>query len=71
MTRAFCASAALAATCPATRHPADRLARPVISVDVEIALDELKVMIRPAPALQLVGAKMVEEFPKMGLRLPN
>jgi len=28
---------------------------------------ELKVMIRPASALQLVGAKMAEEFTKVGL----
>jgi hypothetical protein len=31
---------------------------------------ELKVMIRPASALQLVGARMAEEFPKVGLCLP-
>ncbi len=34
-------------------------------------ITELKVMIRPASALQLVGAKMAEEFPKVGLRLPG
>ena len=34
-------------------------------------ITELKVMIRPASALQLVGAKMAEEFPKVGLRLPD
>ena len=34
-------------------------------------ITELKVMIRPASALQLVGAKMAEEFPKVGLRLPS
>ena len=34
-------------------------------------ITELKVMIRPASALQLVGAKMAEEFPKVGLRLPR
>ena len=32
---------------------------------------ELKVMIRPASALQLVGARMAEEFPKVGLGLPG
>src|ERR671934_2938765 len=34
-------------------------------------ITELKVMIRPASALQLVGAKMAEEFPKVGLSLPS
>jgi hypothetical protein len=34
-------------------------------------ITELKVMIRPASALQLVGARMAEEFPKVGLRLPS
>ncbi len=34
-------------------------------------ITELKVMIRPASALQQVGAKMAEEFPKVGLRLPG
>jgi hypothetical protein len=33
-------------------------------------ITELKVLIRPASALQLVGAKMAEEFPKVGLALP-
>ena len=34
-------------------------------------ITELKVMIRPASALQLVGVKMAEEFPKVGLDLPS
>ena len=34
-------------------------------------ISELKVMIRPASALQLVGAKMAEEFAKVGLGLPS
>jgi hypothetical protein len=34
-------------------------------------ITELKVMIRPASALQQVGAKMAEEFPKVGLGLPG
>ncbi len=34
-------------------------------------ITELKVMIRPASALRLVGAKMAEEFPRVGLRLPD
>jgi SnoaL-like domain len=33
-------------------------------------ITELKVLIRPASALQLVGAKMAEEFPRVGLGLP-
>ena len=33
-------------------------------------ISELKVMIRPASALQLVGARMAEEFSKVGLGLP-
>jgi ketosteroid isomerase-like protein len=32
---------------------------------------ELKVMIRPASALQAVGARMAEVFPKVGLALPT
>jgi hypothetical protein len=32
---------------------------------------ELKVMIRPASALQLVAAKMAEELPRVGLGLPS
>jgi ketosteroid isomerase-like protein len=34
-------------------------------------ITELKVMIRPASALQVVGAKMAEEFAKVGLGLPS
>ena len=34
-------------------------------------ITELKVMIRPASALQLVGARMAEEFQKVGLGLPG
>jgi len=34
-------------------------------------ITELKVMIRPASALQLVGAKMAEEFRRAGLPLPS
>jgi SnoaL-like domain len=33
-------------------------------------ITELKVMIRPASALQLVGQKMAEELPRLGLGLP-
>lgn len=33
-------------------------------------ITELKVMIRPASALQVVGAKMAEEFTRVGLGLP-
>lgn len=34
-------------------------------------ITELKVMIRPASALQLVGAKMAEQFAQVGLGLPG
>ena len=34
-------------------------------------ITELKVMIRPVSALQLVGARMAEEFPRVGLSLPG
>jgi hypothetical protein len=34
-------------------------------------ITELKVMIRPASALQVVGARMAEELPRVGLRLPG
>lgn len=33
-------------------------------------ITELKVMIRPASALELVGQKMAEELPRVGLGLP-
>jgi SnoaL-like domain len=42
-----------------------------LTFDDDGMITELKVMIRPASALQLVGAKMAEEFPKVGLRLPS
>src|SRR5438128_4467116 len=41
-----------------------------LTFDEDGLITELKVMIRPASALQLVGTKMAEEFPKVGLRLP-
>ena len=34
-------------------------------------ITELKVLIRPASALELVGARMAAEFPRVGLGLPN
>jgi hypothetical protein len=42
-----------------------------LTFDDDGMITELKVMIRPASALQLVGAKMAEEFPNVGLRLPS
>jgi hypothetical protein len=42
-----------------------------LTFDADGMITELKVMIRPASALQLVGAKMAEEFPKVGLPLPS
>ena len=34
-------------------------------------ITELKVLIRPASALQQVGAKTAEELPRVGLRRPG
>ena len=42
-----------------------------LTFDEDGLITELKVMIRPASALQVVGAKMAEEFPKVGLSLPG
>jgi hypothetical protein len=42
-----------------------------LTFDEDGLITELKVMIRPASALQLVGAKMAEEFPKVGLSVPG
>jgi hypothetical protein len=42
-----------------------------LTFDDDGLITELKVMIRPASALQLVGAKMAEEFARVGLGLPG
>jgi len=42
-----------------------------LTFDDDGTITELKVMLRPASALQLVGAKMAEEFSKLGLSLPS
>jgi hypothetical protein len=42
-----------------------------LTFDEDGLITELKVMIRPASALGLVGAKMAEEFPRVGLGLPG
>ncbi len=42
-----------------------------LTFDEDGLITELKVMIRPASALQLVGARMGEEFPRVGLSLPS
>lgn len=42
-----------------------------LTFDEDGRITELKVMIRPASALQLVGAKTAEEFPRVGLSLPG
>ena len=42
-----------------------------LTFDEDGMITELKVMIRPASALQLVGAKMAEEFHRVGLPLPG
>ena len=38
-----------------------------LTFDDDGLITELKVLIRPASALQLVGARMAEEFPRVGL----
>ena len=42
-----------------------------LTFDERGLISELKVMLRPASAVQLVGAKMAEEFPRVGLGLPG
>ncbi len=42
-----------------------------LTFDEEGRITELKVMLRPASALQAVGARMAEEFPRVGLSLPT
>jgi SnoaL-like domain len=42
-----------------------------LTFDEDGLITELKVMIRPASALQLVGARMAEELPRVGLGLPS
>jgi len=41
-----------------------------LTFDAEGRIIELKVMIRPASALQVVAAKMAEEFARVGLAAP-
>jgi ketosteroid isomerase-like protein len=41
-----------------------------LTFDEDGRITELKVMIRPASALQAVGARMAEEFERTGLGLP-
>ncbi|HKG17609.1 MAG TPA: nuclear transport factor 2 family protein [Solirubrobacteraceae bacterium] len=41
-----------------------------LTFDEDGRIAELKVMIRPASALQVVGARMAEEFARVGLGLP-
>ncbi len=42
-----------------------------LTFDEDGRITELKVMIRPASALGVVGARMAEEFPRVGLGLPR
>jgi len=42
-----------------------------LTFDEQGLVTELKVMLRPASALQVVGAKMAEQFPRVGLSLPG
>jgi hypothetical protein len=41
-----------------------------LTFDEQDRIVEIKVMLRPASALQVVGAKMAEEFERVGLSLP-
>ena len=41
-----------------------------LTFDEDGLITEFKVLICPASALQLVGARMAEEFPRVGLGLP-
>ncbi len=41
-----------------------------LTFDEDGRITELKVLIRPASALQVVGARMAEEFERVGLGLP-
>ena len=42
-----------------------------LTFDEDGLITELKVMIRPASALQAAGARMAEELPRVGLDLPS
>jgi hypothetical protein len=42
-----------------------------LTFDENGLITELKVMLRPASAVQIVGAKMAEQFSKVGLGLPG
>jgi hypothetical protein len=42
-----------------------------LTFDEQGLITELKVMLRPASAVQIVGARMAEEFPRVGLGLPS
>ena len=41
-----------------------------LTFDADGLIAELKVMIRPASALEVVGARMAQAFPRVGLGLP-
>jgi hypothetical protein len=42
-----------------------------LTFDEDGLITELKVMLRPASALQAVGAKMAEQFERLGVGLPS
>jgi ketosteroid isomerase-like protein len=42
-----------------------------LTFDEDGLITELKVMVRPASALEVVGGRMAEVFPKVGLALPR
>jgi hypothetical protein len=42
-----------------------------LTFDEEGRITEIKVMLRPASAVQAVGSRMAEEFARVGLGLPS
>jgi hypothetical protein len=42
-----------------------------LTFDEQGLITELKVMLRPASAIQVVGAKMAQEFQRVGLGVPG
>ena len=42
-----------------------------LTFDEEGRIAELKVMLRPASAVQAVGARMAQELPRVGLTVPS
>jgi hypothetical protein len=42
-----------------------------LTFDEQGMITEVKVMLRPASAVQVVGSRMAEEFARVGLALPS